>query len=701
MLLAGIAMPAGAVGSQAKMLANPIRKVVTMMTNMQKKIEAEGKTKEEMFEKFMCYCKNSDSSLAASISAAEEKIPQLESSIKESSGMKAQLEADVKQANSDRAEAVSTLAKAKSIREKEASAFASEAAETKTNINALSKAIPAIEQGMSASFLQENTGITQKLRQLSVSMDMETVDRDLLASFLSGGSSSKGSGEILGILKQMKEEMSKDLADATADENGKIADFEALTAAKGKEKAALTKAIETKTVRVGELSVGVAETSNDLEDTTENLAEDKKMFANLDKDCATKAKEYEEFKKVQAAELVALADTIKLLNDDDALDLFKKTLPSSASSFMQVQVTAKSMQQRALSLLKAARRHRGHGADPRIDFLELALHGKNVGFEKIIKMVDDLMTALKTEQADDDSKKSYCLAEFDKQEDIKKGLVLDISDLGKAIDDGEETMKTLTKEIASLTAGIKDLDKSVAEATSTRKEENADYTKTLAENGAAKDLLGLAKNRLNKFYNPKMYKAPPKRELSEEERITVNMGGTLAPTAAPGGIAGTDIMAASFMQVESHMTFKKKTEESTGVIAMIDLLIADLDKDIQVMEMTEKDAQSDYESFMSDAKTKRALDAKSITDKESAKAEAESETEKSKMAKKGKKVEAMETDKYISGLHAECDFTLKFYDTRKEARADEIDALDKAKAVLNGADYSFIQTGSLHLRGSK
>merc|ERR1719454_1475929 len=97
------------------------------------------------------------------------------------------------------------------------------------------------------------------------------------------------------------------------------------------------------------------------------------------------------------------------------------------------------------------------------------------------------------------------------------------------------------EEIAALTKGIKDLDKQVAEATANRKAENAEYEETMASDGAAKELLGLAKNRLAKFYSPKMYKAPPKRKLSEEERITVNMGGTLAPTAAPGGIAGTGI----------------------------------------------------------------------------------------------------------------------------------------------------------------
>merc|ERR1719191_492463 len=116
-----------------------------------------------------------------------------------------------------------------------------------------------------------------------------------------------------------------------------------------------------------------------------------------------------------------------------------------------------------------------------------------------------------------------------------------VSDLEISIEDSKEGVKTLGEEIEALEDGIKKLDKSVAEATDSRKEEHDDYVETLAANNAAKDLLKFAQNRLNKFYNPKLYKAPPKRELSEEDRITVNMGGTLAPTAAPGGIAGTGI----------------------------------------------------------------------------------------------------------------------------------------------------------------
>merc|ERR1719265_1141289 len=118
------------------------------------------------------------------------------------------------------------------------------------------------------------------------------------------------------------------------------------------------------------------------------------------------------------------------------------------------------------------------------------------------------------------------------------------------------------------------------------------------------DVIAFAKNRLNKFYNPKLYVTPPKRELSEADRIVVNQGGTLAPTAPPAGIAGTGIIA--FMQVSSHRqqaiqapppppetfgAYAKKSESSTGVIAMIDLLVKDLDKEMTEATAEEKDAQ--------------------------------------------------------------------------------------------------------------
>jgi peptidoglycan hydrolase CwlO-like protein len=665
---------------------NPIRKVVTMLQMMQNKVTAEGKKAEEIFDKFMCYCDNADTLLAGAITTAENKIPQLEAAVGKDVEMKKQLETDVKNHKADREAAKGAIAEATALREKEATEFAKVSGDLKTNIAALAKAIPAIEKGMGSGFLQ--TTSASVVRQLSINMDMSNVDRQMLASFLSSKTGyAPASGEIVGILKTMEDEMNQNLADTTAAEESAIAAFEELKAAKTKEIDALTKSIEEKMTRIGEIAVKVAEMGNELEDTKEDLEESKKFLAELDVNCENKKKEWAAYQKMQGEELLALADTIKILNDDDALELFKKTLPGSASSFLQIQVTEQSALRKALQTLKDNRR----GSDPRVDLIEVALRGGKPGFEKIIKLIDELTAKLKDEQAEDDKKKEWCEAEIDKTEDTKKVLQNDISDLETSISDAEESITNLKAEIEALDDGIRALDKEVADATENRKAEHDDFTATYAANTAAVDLLKFAKNRLNKFYNPKLYKAPPKRELSEDEQITLNMGGTLAPTAAPGGIAGTGIglvQAAPPPPPAANLAYKAKGEESSGVIQMIDNLVNDVEKENQVMKLEEEDAQDDYEKFMADAKEKRAADSKSMTDAEGSLAETDEQMVTDKGTLKDKNTELMETDKYLSGLHADCDWLIKYYDMRKEARTGEIDAMAKAKDVLNGASYS-------------
>jgi hypothetical protein len=232
----------------------------------------------------------------------------------------------------------------------------------------------------------------------------------------------------------------------------------------------------------------------------------------------------------------------------------------------------------------------------------------------------------------------------------------------------------------------------------------------MANDNAAKQLLFFAKNRLNKFYNPRLYKPAPKRVLSEEERITVNMGGTLAPTMA-GGIAGTGVTVLA--DVSAHnagkaapppppataAAFAKKSEESNGVIGMIDLLIKDLDKEMTEATTTEKDSQADYEQAMKDAADKRATDSKTLADKQGAKADTSANMEANTEEKAATTKTLMATEKYISNLHGECDWLLQYFQVRKEARAGEIESLVNAKAVLSGADYSLVETGRRNLRG--
>merc|ERR1719409_146410 len=143
--------------------------------------------------------------------------------------------------------------------------------------------------------------------------------------------------------------MAGDLADTIKAEEEAIKVYEELMAAKDAEIAAATKAIEEKLARLGEVSVEIVTLKNDLEDTQEALAEDQQFLKDLAKNCELKKKEWAARQKMRAEELLALADTIKMLNDDDALELFKKTLPTP--SLMQVTATSMQVKQRALAAL--------------------------------------------------------------------------------------------------------------------------------------------------------------------------------------------------------------------------------------------------------------------------------------------------------------------------------------------------------------
>jgi chromosome segregation ATPase len=679
--------------------ANPIRRVVILLQGMAEKIEAEGKRQEKAMQKYVCYCKNNKAELATSISDGKATIELLKSKIEAAGNAKTQAAADLKQAQVDREEAQKANADAQSAREKEAAEFAEESGEMKANIDAMAKAIPAIENGMSGSFLQ-TVG-----RLAANSADLSPEDKDSVAAFLqsaTGSTYEPASGQIVGILKQMKETMEADLAELTKQENDAISQFNGLQSAKNQEISASTEAIEENMKQVGELGVGIVTMQGNLADTEDSLAADEGYLAELEKGCDSMQADYEQIKKERSEELAAVADTINILNDDDALELFKKTVPSSETSLLQVRASSKVVREQALAAIASAR---GASHNPSLDLISLALRSKKTSFEAVEKMIDNMADVLKKEGMDDETKKEYCHNELHNSEQQKKELQHTLMTLSNEIQDHKDNLERLRAQVAELEEGIKNLDKAVQDATEQRKDEHDEYVQEAAENQGALQVLEFAKNRLNKFYNPKEYKEPPKRELTEEERIYSAYGGDIGTTPPPGGIANTGIMA--FVQVHSHIDSAdvakpppppkvggfKKQNASKGVMGMIDMIVQDLKTEMQEAEFAEKQAQEDYEKLMTDSGEKRAADVKSISAREGAIAEREQDLQQGQDTSGAKMNELQETMQYTAGVHKSCDFLLENIEKRKEARQQETDGLRKSKELLEGADLSFMQTG--------
>merc|ERR1719230_2530973 len=162
----------------------------------------------------------------------------------------------------------------------------------------------------------------------------------------------------------MKEEMEGSLTKAVADEEKAVTGFGELKAAKTQEQQVATKAIETKQTRAGELAVSVVQVANDIEDTTEEVADTEKFAKTLETECGTKEKEWAEREKLRAEEIAAISDAIGILNDDDALDVFKKAMPSALieekAGFLQRSGSQASRLHKAQAILAPLTRQGSH-----------------------------------------------------------------------------------------------------------------------------------------------------------------------------------------------------------------------------------------------------------------------------------------------------------------------------------------------------
>merc|ERR1719265_2087982 len=481
--------------------------------------------------------------------------------------------------------------------------------------------------------------------------------------------------------------------------------------------------IESKKDRVATLAVEVVQLKDEIEDSAAEAADAEKFAASLEKQCATKKKEWDERCKARTDEIAAIGEAIGILTDDDALDTFKKAVPSAlvqedapTSSgngyhhhrnmftgemvFLQASAKPASALKKVQAILASSKSKRAglllFTLKSQVRLAQRA--GGAVDFSVIFKMIDDMIGVLKKEGKDDMTQKDFCVAELDKTDREKEAADDKIANIEASIEEISGELDSIAQGITDLTAGIQALDKDVTEATSLRKTEHEEYALNVQMQEAAIAIVGKAKNRLQKFYNPSAYKAPPKKEMSMEEKLA--SGGASALVQTEAAFDEPEASEMSFLQVRAKSRVAppeapeappsgefKKNEKSGGVLALMDMMVADLKASAQEARFTEKQAQKEYVELMTDSKEKRAQDQKSIVDQEGAKAERESSLTEAKENQQLSLDEQKNVVKTLQELHGQCDFLLKNFEMRLSAREAEIEGLQNAKAVLSGADF--------------
>merc|ERR1719310_1165578 len=341
--------------------------------------------------------------------------------------------------------------------------------------------------------------------------------------------------------------------------------------------------------------------------------------------------------KARADEIAAISDAIGILNDDDALDVFKKS--TASASFAQVaKVGLLQQSTHRASESKKAQSILAHIASqykhPTLKLILYTLNSKlklkQKNFGEVIKMIDDMVVLLGKQQDEDDKSKEFCEAEFDKADDEEKAAKTKLGQLDAALAEATDAITSLAEEISVLTKGIGELDYAVAEATEQRKEEHAEFIETVQLNEAAIGLVGKAKKRLQKFYSPSAASAASAsasasfiQEVPTLAQVRVHdesdsLFGVAPPPPPPETFAGGEV---------------KKNEKSAGVMGMMDSIVRDLENDVKDCEYEEKTAQKDYAELMADSQATRASDSKAIVDKTAAKAEHEGKLMQTKEAR--------------------------------------------------------------------
>jgi len=649
--------------------SRPVTKVITLLKDMLKQLEKEAEEDEDIYDKLACWCETNDREKTKAIKDAESRIAQLQVQIEEDSAISSRLNTEIKNTKEEVAKNQEALDEAIAIRKKELAEFNAEEKEMLEAIQALRAAVTVLSKHHGgAAFLQvphtHMLGVATTLQHLIDSQHLVGVlthkERRVASAFIQAPedffdasptmadqSYTPQSGEIFGILTQMKETFEKDLSDAQKTELQRVKAFEEIKKLKEDEIFAGKAQIEKKTEELADTDERLAHAKEDIEDTKASLTADEQFLMDLKEKCQMTDQEWEARQKTRAAEMEAVSKALAILSGDDAHDTFTRTFNPA---FLQTRLHRYGGRRQAAELLaaKASKLH-----SPRLAALATSM--KLDAFEKVKKAIDDLVKALQDEMAAEVKKRDWCIEEFDNNaletqqtEFVKKDVLAKIAAL-------ETTIKTLTAEIDTLKAEIVEMEKQLKAASEVRDAQNKEFQATVADQQETQRLLKSALEVLAGFYG---------------KGTTALVQNKQGPPPPPG--------------FEEY----KKSAASGGVMEMIEQIMLDAKKMEEETRRDEQEAQKAYEDFTKETKDSVAAKSAEIVTKSEEKAKAEGALVEAKEEREAVLLELEQLSNYNAELHQSCDFTTKNFDLRQTARAEEIEALRQAKAILSGSDFA-------------
>lgn len=660
-VLFSLLAPAGAVTALAydkdmSLKTRPIMKVVRMLEDMKAELNKELEDDKAVHEMMDCWCSTNEKEKTKAIELGTSRINELEALLGETIAKIKELKSKRKSVQEEQYKDQAALDEAEELRMKENKEFHGAETDlleaidaTKNAIIVLSKHHPELAQIKAVVRMLQAAKIPQLMLK---SGSFNNLKAQELKDFLTGASSatetsflqrSPGlagqsyqpqSGQIFGILKQMKEDFDTDLGQEQKAEAKAVEEFKALKESKLAEIDTAKKAIVQFDQDLARLGQTNAESLKELEDVEEQLGMDQEFLKNLQEKCANTDEEFEKRVKSRLEEIEAVEDTIEILNDDKAFAAFDKT----SNSFLQVssQQQEKARRAQAAAVLQKAARDTNQ---PKLALI--AISAQLDVFTKVKEEIDKMVAELQTQQKDEIDHRDNCIESLNTNKRDQTAAYDKKSSLETKMADLEQSIKTLGDNIEASTQAIAEAQTQMKRRSETREGENADYQTTVQDQRLTQMILQKAIDRMSQVYALMQMHQPGAPHIQ-----------TSGTHTDPGN---------------GPAKFKDNSAKSSGgkrVIAMLD----DVMKDSKTMEdeaiAAEESAQNAYENFMKDSNKMIISTTKMINDMTEAKAKAKADLIMAKTDFKQTMSELEGLNNEAGDLHKSCDYLLKNFDLR-------------------------------------
>jgi len=651
----------------------PVAKVVSLLQEMQARIEQDGEEEQAVFDKFACWCEKTTSKKADDITSAKAELKQLGAKILELKATVATSSAEIVSLTKDIQKNEEAQKEATAIREKEHASFLAEKAELEEAITALEKAIIVLGEATKPAFLAEAaSGVNHVIEHVSLRQDsgISPEKLSLIRNFMKAaekGRYTPQSATIQGILKDMYDSFSSTLEDETKAEGTASMHFEDLMAVKAEQLKTLQETLQKTEERKAEAETQLADAAEAFADTEAQLKADIEFFEATKASCEAKGSEWGERKALREQELKGIAEALSILTSDEAKEIFGKAMDDGEKSFLQAGSWARSKP--VLQALKSMQQTARRVHSVRLAALAAELRNSKVGhFDKVIEAIDKVIDTIKQEGKADDEKLDKCK---DQLQDINSK----VGDLTWKIENNKAKAEKLQQlvdkkeaEHAETVTAIESTEKEIKDMEDQRHEENGKFLAAKSDDEEAIKLLEQAKAALSKYY------ADNKIELGP-----LNDAGLLQARAAAPAAATPEPMP--------DATFSKKGSrklESKGIIGILATIIEDLQQEIKDGIKAEEGAQIAFEKSVKAAKKLVSDLAVKKTNLEETVAEKNQDIDDEHKIQDENEQSKQDQEKLEADIKPDCDWIAAHIGERREKRANEMEALAAAKDYLAG-----------------